>query len=211
MRFTTVFSALVVTATSVAATATYSSASVALAGGFTKNNCYGAPIPPWKSGHHPGWYYGSSSAPKGISSLDSVRLHSFFCKLLSLFPHGYHCPSPPPPPPPHSPPPPPPYTQVEGFYNLDCAAQDGSYLTYGLVDTVDDCYNMCASVSDCTFFNTYHDVNGKDGSSQLTCSLFSECLTSASADNCGGQTQSDGSVDYITDSTGYCTTSSSSY
>ncbi|KAF7342624.1 hypothetical protein MSAN_02019200 [Mycena sanguinolenta] len=204
MRFTTVFSALVVTATSVAATATYSSASVALAGGFTKNNCYGAPIPPWKSGHHPGWYYGSGSAPKGISSLDS-----FFCKLLSLFPHGYHCPSPPPPPPPHSPPPPPPYTQVDGFYNLDCAAQDGSYLTYGLVDTVDACYNMCDSVSDCTFFNTYHDVNGKDGSSQLTCSLFSECLTAASADNCGGQTQSDGSVDYITNSTGYCTTSSS--
>ncbi|KAF7368034.1 hypothetical protein MSAN_00869200 [Mycena sanguinolenta] len=221
MRFTTVFSTLVAAATSVAATAEFSSASVALAGGFTEKNCYGAPIPPWKTGHHPGWYYGSGTAPQGISCV----LDSFFCELLNLFPSGYHCPSPPPHTPPHSPPPPPPYNQVKNFYNLPCAAQDDSYLTYGLVDTVDDCYAMCNSVSGCTFFNsaisrclrkgaqtlsppykTLHlSVNPlQNGSPQLTCALFSKCLTAACADNCGGQSQSDGSIDYITESSGYC-------
>ncbi|KAF8213011.1 hypothetical protein K438DRAFT_1566184 [Mycena galopus ATCC 62051] len=93
------------------------------------------------------------------------------------------------------------YTQ--SFSDLDCAAQDDSYLTYGLVNTVDDCEAMCSSVSGCTFINTYHDVNGKNGSTQLTCSLFSECLTQSSADNCGGQVQSNGTT-YITNSDGYC-------
>ncbi|KAJ6460272.1 hypothetical protein C8R45DRAFT_1180437 [Mycena sanguinolenta] len=198
MRFTTVFSTIAVAATSVAATASFSSASVSLAYGFNEKNCYGAPIPPWQSGHHPGWYYGKGHAPQGTKCI----LDSLFCELLSLF--GYHCPSPPPPPPPHQPPPPPPYNQVENFYNLECAAQDGSYLTYGLVDTVDDCYAMCNSVTGCVFFNTYHDVNGKNGSTLLTCALFSQCLTANSADNCAGQTQSDGSVDFISESNGYC-------
>ncbi|KAJ7705464.1 hypothetical protein B0H17DRAFT_831034, partial [Mycena rosella] len=26
---------------------------------INKNNCYGAPIPPWKPGCSPGWYYGN--------------------------------------------------------------------------------------------------------------------------------------------------------
>ncbi|KAJ6470366.1 hypothetical protein C8R45DRAFT_1104797 [Mycena sanguinolenta] len=181
MRFTTVFSALVVAVTSVAATANPSSASASLAAGFTEANCYGAPIPPWESGHHPGWYYGKGTAPQGISCI----LDSFFCELLqNLFPYGYHCPSPPPPTPPHSPPP---YTQVENFYNLPCTAQDDSYLTYGMVDTVDDCYAMCNSVHGCNFFNTYHDAYGTNGSPQLTCALFSKRLTASCADYCGGQ------------------------
>ncbi|KAJ6472558.1 hypothetical protein C8R45DRAFT_1054957 [Mycena sanguinolenta] len=198
MLFNTIFSALVAAAASVAATANFSSASVALAGGFTEMNCYGAPIPPWKAGHHPGWYYGSSTAPKGISCV----LDTFFCELLSLFPSGYHCPTLPPPPPPNNPPSPLKFTEV--FYNLDCASQDDSYLTYGLVDSVADCEAMCESVYGCTFFNTYHDVNGKNGSPQLTCALFSQCLTAYSDDNCGGQTQPDYSIDYITESSGYC-------
>ncbi|KAJ7813509.1 hypothetical protein B0H14DRAFT_3477808 [Mycena olivaceomarginata] len=132
MLFNTIFSTLIVAAASVAATANFSSASVALAGGFTEKNCYGAPIPPWKAGHHPGWYYGSSTAPQGISCV----LDTFFCELLSLFPSGYHFPTPLPPPPK--------FTEV--FYNLECASQDDSYLTYGLVDTVADCKAMCESV-----------------------------------------------------------------
>lgn len=142
MVFNTIFSTLVAAAASVAAIANFSSASVALAGGFTEKNCYGAPIPSWKAGHHPGWYYGSSTAPKGIGCVvDTVRIYSveykhtrltcdqlqFFCELLSLFPSGYHCPTLPPPPPP----PPPKFTEV--FYNLECASQDDSYLTYGLI------------------------------------------------------------------------------
>ncbi|KAJ7804641.1 hypothetical protein B0H14DRAFT_2883492 [Mycena olivaceomarginata] len=101
--------------------------------------------------------------------------------------------------PPHNPPHTPPKYD-EKSYNLECAAQDDSYLTYGLVDTVADCQVMCDSVYGCTFINTYHDVNGKNGSPQLTCALFSKCLTADSADNCGGQSQ----PDYITDSTGNC-------
>ncbi|KAJ6548830.1 fruit-body specific protein A, partial [Mycena capillaripes] len=108
----------------------------------------------------------------------------------------------PPPPPPHQPPPPPEYSQT--FYNLTCASQDGSYQTYGLVDTVADCEAMCDSVSGCTFFNTYHDVNGKNGSPQLTCALFTYCLDASTADNCGGQTQPDYTIDFITNSDGYC-------
>ncbi|KAJ7794086.1 hypothetical protein B0H14DRAFT_2392861 [Mycena olivaceomarginata] len=201
MRFSTSFlSAIVVAATGSAATGSFSTSSITTAGSLTEKNCYGAPIPPWKAGHHPGWYYGHSSPPKGIPCL----VDNLFCELLSLFPWGYHCPSPPSPPnnPPHTPPPPPKYD--EKFYGLECAAQDDSYLTYGLVDTVADCEAMCDSVSGCTFINTYHDVNGKNGSLQLTCSLFSKCLTADSADNCAGQSQPDGSIDYITDSTGYC-------
>ena len=67
----------------------------------------------------------------------------------------------------------------------------------------------------------YHDVNGKvrlpyfsyqhvpepslqNGSPLLTCALFKDCHTSSDAINYGGQTQPDGSVDYITDSDGWC-------
>ncbi|KAF8148329.1 hypothetical protein K438DRAFT_1625614 [Mycena galopus ATCC 62051] len=203
MRFNALFATLVVAATGTVATVgNFSSASVALAGGFTAQNCYGAPIPPWKTGHYPGWYHGSGSAPEGISCI----LDSLFCELLNLFPFGYHCPSAspphPPPTPPHGPPPPPEYTQC--FYNLECAAEDDSYITYGLVDTVADCEAMCRSVSGCTFMNRECIPFNFNGSPQLTCALFSKCLTESCATNCGGQSQSDGTTDYITNSEGYC-------
>ncbi|KAJ7267341.1 hypothetical protein C8J57DRAFT_1717730 [Mycena rebaudengoi] len=164
---------------------------------LTPDNFYGAPIPPWKPDHHPGWYYGNGPPPPGISCI----LTGLLCDLLELlFPHGFHCPKPP-----HHPPPPtgpPGYGQ--SFYNLTCAAQDDSYQTFGLVATVEDCAAMCDAVEGCNFFNSYHDVNGKDGSPQLTCALFKKCLTSDFADNCGGQTQPDGSIDFIINSDGYC-------
>ncbi|KAJ7041066.1 hypothetical protein C8F04DRAFT_1081478 [Mycena alexandri] len=192
MRFSAVFSALAVVATGVSA-ANFSADSITSAITLTSSNHYGAPIPPWKVGHHPGWYYGNGSPPSGILCL----LDKIICELLELFPFCLQCPKPP-----HNPPPPPEYSQT--FYNLTCAAQDDSYQTYGLVDTIADCQAMCDSVAGCTFFNTYHDVNGKDGSTQLTCALFEKCLDASSADNCGGQTQPDGSVDYIIQSDGYC-------
>ncbi|KAJ7705490.1 hypothetical protein B0H17DRAFT_1038121 [Mycena rosella] len=199
MRFSTLFTTLAVVATGASA-ASFSSESISSAVSLTAQNHYGAPIPPWEVGHYPGWYYGKGTPPKGINCI----LEGLFCELLEyFFPFlGFHCPKPPPPPPPHQPPPPPEFTQC--FSNLTGAAQDASYQTYGLVDTVADCIAMCDSVSGCIFFNTYHDVNGKGGSTQLTCALFQECLTADSADNYGGQTQPDGSVDYITNSDGYC-------
>ncbi|KAF7369117.1 hypothetical protein MVEN_00238900 [Mycena venus] len=221
MRFSTVFSALAVVATGatgVSAVTSFSANSITTALGLTAQNYYGAPTPPWKPNHKPGWYYGKGTPPQGVFCvLEEVRSLPFDMEQFTepLFPADLRAfgalpillavPQASP----ASPrltnlPPPPKYSQT--FYNLTCAAQDDSYQTYGLVDTVADCQAMCDSVSGCTFFNTYHDVNGKNGSPQLTCALFQKCLTADSADNCGGQTQPDGSVDFITNSDGYCKT-----
>ena len=54
--------------------------------------------------------------------------------------------------------------------------------------------------------SAYNDVNGKDGSTQLTCSLYAGCHTVAEATNVGGQTQPDGSINFIRNSDGYCKT-----
>ncbi|KAF8804172.1 hypothetical protein BYT27DRAFT_6711260 [Phlegmacium glaucopus] len=157
-------------------------------------NKYGAPHAPWESNSHPGWYYGDKPG-KGDKF---PCLRPKVCKHLKLYPNKLHCP------PQYPPPPPPPTGYTQTFSNLDGATQASDYMTYGLVDTVADCQAMCDSVAGCKFVNTYHDVNGKDGSPKLTCSLFTACHTAADADNRGGQTQPDGSVDYITNSDGWC-------
>jgi hypothetical protein len=75
MRFSTVFSALVVVATGATGVtaANFSSDSISTATALTSQNYYGAPIPPWNAGHHPGWYYGKGIAPIGVFCvLDSV-------------------------------------------------------------------------------------------------------------------------------------------
>ncbi|KAJ7868856.1 hypothetical protein B0H13DRAFT_2670185 [Mycena leptocephala] len=191
MRFSTVFAAVAVVASGVSA-ATFSSESITTALTLSSQNHYGAPIPPWQQGHYPGWYYGKAP-PSGVLCI----LEGLLCELLNLLHLGFYCPKPPKPP--HYPPPPPEFSQT--FYNLTCASQDGSTrLTVSWTPLL----AMCDSVSGCTFFNTYHDVNGKGGSTQLTCSLFTTCLTADTADNCGGQGQPDGSVDYIINSDGYC-------
>ncbi|KAG6841404.1 hypothetical protein C0991_011568 [Blastosporella zonata] len=182
---------------------------------LSARNNYGAPIPPWTAGHNPGWYYGSH--PNLYPEL--TCLEGIICTILELLTFDWiHCPKPPP----HTPPPSGDgYTQT--FSNLTGATQASDYQTYGLVDTVADCKAMCNSVSGCTFVNSrflllkwgiqnvaylyliaYHDVNGKGGSTQLTCSLFTQCHDASDADNVGGQSQPDGSIDYITDSDGWC-------
>ncbi|KAJ7272491.1 hypothetical protein C8J57DRAFT_1064658 [Mycena rebaudengoi] len=210
MHFSAAFS-IAVLASGASAASLFDTAAISSAAGLTPQNHYGAPTPPWKPSHHPGWYYGHGTPPKGINCV----LQGVLCDLLAIFHWGFYCPGPkhpqppPPPPPPNHPPPPPPtapYGYERKFYDLKCASQDdyGAYLTYGLVDTVDDCADMCDTVNGCNFFNTYHDNNGKNGSPQLTCSLFNKCLSPESADNCGGQTQPNGSLNYITASAGYC-------
>eukprot|EP00914_Ancora_sagittata_P031487 GHVO01063789.1.p1 GENE.GHVO01063789.1~~GHVO01063789.1.p1 ORF type:complete len:322 (-),score=1.59 GHVO01063789.1:146-1081(-) len=154
-------------------------------------NNFGAPIPPWKAGPNPGWYCGSGPNPGGYPNMQDPNT----CSALATSPSCLQCPT-------QS------TTAVSGydqkFSNLKAATEDKSYITYGLVDTINDCAKMCTMTSGCTFFNTYHDNNGKGGSTQLTCSLFSVCQTMSTATNKGGQTQSDGSTNYITDSNGYC-------
>ncbi|KAG6812619.1 hypothetical protein H0H92_001838 [Tricholoma furcatifolium] len=165
-------------------------------GDLSSSNYYGAPTPPWEAGANPGWYFGSS--PELYPTL--TCLEGLICDILDLLPITWlHCPTPP-----SSTTTPTEDGYTQTFYNLTGATQASDYQTYGLVDTVEDCLAMCDSVSGCNFVNAYHDVNGKGGSTQLTCSLFTLCHTSSDADNFGGQTQPDGSVDYITDSEGWC-------
>ncbi|KAF5366790.1 hypothetical protein D9758_006450 [Tetrapyrgos nigripes] len=171
-----------------------------------------------KKGASPGWYYGDHPEHLDIFKFFIPHLKdSLICKLLDLLPFCLHCPkpyhAPPPPPPPqyppHSPPPPPPPSPPsdgwkQTFSNLNAATEAYGYLTYGLVDTVDDCKAMCLNVQGCVFINTYHDVNGKNGSPLLTCSLYTGCQGPETAINAGGQSQPDGSINYITNSDGFC-------
>jgi len=154
---------------------------------------YNAPIPPWNKDSHPGWYYGNGKPAVQSNNYPTITSGGKSCGYLKSHPDQLQCP---------------PQNSQNGytqtFTGLTGATQANDYLTYGLVDTVDDCKAMCTSVKGCKFVNTYHDVNGKDGSTQLTCSLFSLCHTSSDADNRGGQTQPSGKIDYITDSAGWC-------
>ncbi|KAK7032612.1 hypothetical protein VNI00_012875 [Paramarasmius palmivorus] len=189
MRFTAIFAAAAIFATGASAAETTSATTTAtltaqLGLTLTPANKYGAPIPPWKPGCKPGWYYGDHK--------DLLKIIIPWLKDSCL-----KCPKPP-----HHPPPNDGWTVT--FENYDGATQADDYLTFGLVDTVDDCKAMCLGVDGCNFFNTYHDVNGKDGSPLLTCSLFAKCHDDSDATNKGGQTQPDGSVNYIADSAGYC-------
>ncbi|KAF9445460.1 hypothetical protein P691DRAFT_734959 [Macrolepiota fuliginosa MF-IS2] len=191
---------------------------------LTSKNHYGAPIPPWKPGYKPGWYYG----PNPGAHPDIPCLGSDVCNWLNYFPGALHCP---PKYPPHYPPPPPHHTTTTSkhattttkststtptptptptngytptFQNITSAVQADDFLTFGLVETIEDCEEMCDSVEGCGFVNTYHDVNGKGGSPLLTCALFTNCHGPEDADNAGGQTQPDGSVDFIINSDGWC-------
>ncbi|KAK0230607.1 hypothetical protein IW262DRAFT_414434 [Armillaria fumosa] len=196
MRFFTALFITVATALTVrgAATlnATAAEVSSSLSVSLNKGNHYGAPVPPWKPGCSPGWYYGDHPDWLHIS-LPWLK-DGLICWLLDLLHLGFLCPKPPQ----H------PIVYKPTFSNYTGAVQADDYMTYGLVDTVDDCIAMCNSVDGCNFINPYHDVNGKDGSPLLTCSLFTKCHGVEDADNFGGQTQPDGSIDFITDSAGYC-------
>ncbi|KAF5355187.1 hypothetical protein D9756_005310 [Leucocoprinus leucothites] len=201
---------------------------------LTAKNHYGAPVPPWKHGSKPGWYYGPHPGHyPGIPCLNSDICDwlKWFPGVLHCPPKYPPYPPPKPPhhttttkPPYHTTTKPPPYTTTEPtttttsttptptptngyiptFYNITAAVQADDYMTFGLVETVDDCMEMCDNVGGCAFANTYHDVHGKDGSPLLTCALFSKCHGPEDADNAGGQTQPDGSVDFIANSDGWC-------
>ncbi|KAF5358684.1 hypothetical protein D9758_007657 [Tetrapyrgos nigripes] len=90
------------------------------------------------------------------------------------------------------------------FSNLTGAINAPGFLTFALVQTVDDCEAFCNGVAGCVFLNAFNDVNGKDNSTLLTCSVYDTCHNATEATNTGGQTQPDGTVDFIKDSTGEC-------
>ncbi|XP_006462998.1 hypothetical protein AGABI2DRAFT_194039 [Agaricus bisporus var. bisporus H97] len=167
---------------------------------LSNNNHYGAPIPPWVSGSKPGWYYG----PHPGDHPHLPCLGGLICRILDLIPFFIHCPHnyPHPPTDPTDPPPADGYTNT--FHNISAAVQADDYMTFGLVETVAACKAMCDSVDGCGFANSYHDVNGKDGSPLLTCALFRGCHGPEDADNEGGQSQPDGSINFIAESDGWC-------
>ncbi|KAJ7578989.1 hypothetical protein C8J56DRAFT_964525 [Mycena floridula] len=165
-------------------------------------NHYGSPIPPWEAGAKPGWYYGKSPSLLDLLGLGGLPvLDGLLCLIIDILPGCLHCPHPP------SHPKPPPsdgWTQV--FSNLTGAIEADDFLTFGMTDDVEGCKQMCENVGPCFFINAYHDVNGKDGSPLLTCSLYANCHTAAEATNLGGQSQPDGSIDFIRQSDGFCFT-----
>jgi len=180
---------------------------------FSRGTRYNAPTPPWQRGAKPGWYFGAH--PERHPRM--LCMTGWICRILRMFPRLPQCPATPGPQPtttsttatatsstedPQPTVPADGYTPV--FENLQGATQGDGYLTFGLVDTVAHCKAMCDSIPECVFANTYNDVNGKGGSTQLTCSLFSRCHDASTATNTGGQSQPDGSINRIEDSFGWC-------
>ncbi|KAJ6459820.1 hypothetical protein DFH09DRAFT_1012472 [Mycena vulgaris] len=89
------------------------------------------------------------------------------------------------------------------FENLDASIVADDYLGFTLTDTVEEC--ICSCSGECTFVNAYHDNNaiGKN-STMLTCAHYAACHIAAEATNSGGQTGSDGSLETVSSSDGYC-------
>ncbi|KAJ7883447.1 hypothetical protein B0H14DRAFT_3432899 [Mycena olivaceomarginata] len=215
MRFTTPFSALFVLV-SVVAAATPSlkvtPEALQIASGITKDNCYGAPIPPWLPGSYPGWYYGPQQfAPTGLACL----VDGLLCFVLRLLLGWSFCPSGPVPtqtvtltltptatssspvvtstPTPQVPSPPSGYSW--GYTNYTCATEcwpPELYITFGIVINIQACADMCTTLPACKFANCYHDVNagsGKNNTTLFTCSLFTVVTSITNATNCGNQQQ----------------------
>ncbi|KAH6919122.1 hypothetical protein BKA70DRAFT_1024246, partial [Coprinopsis sp. MPI-PUGE-AT-0042] len=160
---------------------------------LSRDNNFGAPVRPWDGGK-PAWYFGQYAGK--VPHLPS--LSGPICQVLRLFPHYIQCPTAPLP-----------NSRVqEGytqtFFNLTAATQGDVYLTFGLVDSISECKAMCNTIQGCKFVNTYRDVNGKDGSPLLTCSLYTQCYGPEAATNTGGQSQSNGSLNFIINSDGWC-------
>ncbi|TFK25777.1 hypothetical protein FA15DRAFT_668113 [Coprinopsis marcescibilis] len=198
MKFSTILTAaLAVGAANVAAVPQFGGLNFfdLLGKDFGRGNNFGSgQRRPWERNATPGWYFGKH--PDRAPRLPCLT--GTICRILKLFPKFLQCPTPPPP----NPTPNDGYTQT--FSNHTGATQGGNYLTFGLVDTPADCKAMCNSVQGCAFANSYRDVNGKDGSLLLTCSLFSGCHGIETATNTGGQTQPDGTINFITNSDGWC-------
>ncbi|KAJ7100686.1 hypothetical protein B0H15DRAFT_927357 [Mycena belliarum] len=190
------------------------------------DNHYGAPIPPWQPNSVPGWYFGRPQyAPSGLVCLVGGVGHLLFrllCDILELLLGCGFCPNkappiPPPPPPPVGPttptptPPETPDGYTNQYANKTCASETWpieNYLTFGIVESIQGCADMCDKVVKCIFFNSYHDVNagaGKAYTTKLTCALFAVVVPAANATNCGNQQQQGHpvGVTQITDSYAY--------
>ncbi|EEB96196.1 hypothetical protein MPER_04710, partial [Moniliophthora perniciosa FA553] len=126
---------------------------------LSEANHYGSPAP-----FIPGWYYGNTpTLAPGLPWLKDKSL----CATLNSNAASLHCPNFPltylkptrrqqqntTPPQPSQVPPPPSGVYTPTFTGLTGATQADDYLTFGLVDTVQDCEQMCDGVSGCAFIN----------------------------------------------------------
>ncbi|PWN51384.1 hypothetical protein IE53DRAFT_410212 [Violaceomyces palustris] len=107
-----------------------------------------------------------------------------------------------------------PTTGVYAGQEVGAATSDPSYMTYGLSTTVEGCLKICDETSGCVFVNVYQDqypegetptdltpeVQAKYKLGNLTCALFSKCVSTDQNTNYGGQND----PSFITDSNGYC-------
>ncbi|KAJ7491371.1 hypothetical protein B0H11DRAFT_2277873 [Mycena galericulata] len=95
-----------------------------------------------------------------------------------------------------------PTTYTVEFQNLNASIIGDDYLGYILTDTDQECIDFCFTIpSVCAFVNPYHD-NGEKNTTMLTCAYYSGCHTAADATNFGGQTDPDGSIGTISNSSG---------
>ncbi|KAF8966957.1 hypothetical protein BDZ97DRAFT_1806087 [Flammula alnicola] len=152
---------------------------------------------------------------------DIKSVVGILCKILPYFPHAIQCPHKPPPPPKptttkttatstssstsSAPTPTASNGYIETFNNITAAVQADDFQTFGLVDTVDGIlHDYVYSVAGCGFINStfiqplFPFTVTIGGSPLLTCSLFTQCHNATDADNFGGQSQPDGSIDFIT-------------
>ncbi|KAJ7291460.1 hypothetical protein C8J57DRAFT_1458304 [Mycena rebaudengoi] len=95
------------------------------------------------------------------------------------------------------------------FENLEASIHGDDYLTYILTDTVDAFALAGLAARSQTPITTItprsrriflHMLN----TTMLTCAIYAGCHTAADATNTGGQTEPDGGVSAVTNSSGYC-------
>ncbi|KAJ7164236.1 hypothetical protein C8R46DRAFT_1099037 [Mycena filopes] len=92
------------------------------------------------------------------------------------------------------------------FENLNASIHADDYLSYILTDTVQECIDFCACrPAGCGFANPYYDNNAKN-TTMLTCAYYVGCHSAADATNTGGQSEPNGGLSAITNSSGYCLT-----
>ncbi|KAJ7164273.1 hypothetical protein C8R46DRAFT_1099164 [Mycena filopes] len=97
------------------------------------------------------------------------------------------------------------------FENLNASIHADDYLSYILTDTVQECIDFCACrPGGCGFANPYYDNNAKN-TTMLTCAYYAGCHSAADATNTGGQSEPNGGLSAISNSSGYCLTPCSPY
>ncbi|KAJ7192532.1 hypothetical protein GGX14DRAFT_528385 [Mycena pura] len=83
------------------------------------------------------------------------------------------------------------------FQNLNASINGNDYISFILTDTVEECIDFCSGLhGGCGFAN--------QNTTMLTCAYYAGCHTAADATNFGGQSEPDGSLGTVSNSSAYC-------